>query len=70
MEWVGFFLIVAFSAPASSGKLFSLGVEVMYDLYNPTILKIETLKLERRLDDDLSYLIDALPEYRYYPLFC
>ncbi|KAK0426445.1 hypothetical protein QR680_009713 [Steinernema hermaphroditum] len=40
-----------------------LGVEVMYELYNPTILKIETIKLERRLDDDLSYLIDALPEY-------
>uniref|UniRef100_A0A7E4W4K7 Large ribosomal subunit protein bL19m n=1 Tax=Panagrellus redivivus TaxID=6233 RepID=A0A7E4W4K7_PANRE len=40
-----------------------LGVEVMYELYNPTILKIETLKLEKRLDTDLSYLIDALPEY-------
>lgn len=40
-----------------------LGVEVMYELYNPTILKIETLKLERRLDNDLSYLIDALPEF-------
>ncbi|MFH4974986.1 hypothetical protein AB6A40_001695 [Gnathostoma spinigerum] len=40
-----------------------LGVEVMYELYNPTILKIETIKLEKRLDDDLSYLIDALPEY-------
>lgn len=35
----------------------------MYELYNPTILKIETIKLERRLDNDLSYLIDALPEY-------
>lgn len=35
----------------------------MYELYNPTILKIETIKLERRLDDDLTYLIDALPEY-------
>uniref|UniRef100_A0AC34Q6M6 Large ribosomal subunit protein bL19m n=1 Tax=Panagrolaimus sp. JU765 TaxID=591449 RepID=A0AC34Q6M6_9BILA len=40
-----------------------LGVEIMYELYNPTILKIETLKLEKRLDNDLSYLIDALPEY-------
>lgn len=39
------------------------GVEIKYDLYNPSILKIETLKLERRLDDDLSYLRDALPEY-------
>lgn len=35
----------------------------MYELYNPTILKIEIIKLEKRLDDDLSYLIDALPEY-------
>lgn len=35
----------------------------MYDLYNPTIRKIETLKLEKRLDTDLSYLVDALPEY-------
>ncbi|KAI6233045.1 putative 39S ribosomal protein L19, mitochondrial [Aphelenchoides fujianensis] len=40
-----------------------LGVEVMYELYNPTILKIETIKLEKRLDHDLSYLQDALPEY-------
>ncbi|KAK6043301.1 putative ribosomal protein L19 [Cooperia oncophora] len=40
-----------------------IGVEVMYDLYNPTIRKIETLKLEKRLDNDLSYLVDALPEY-------
>lgn len=35
----------------------------MYELYNPTIKKIETLKLEKRLDKDLSYLVDALPEY-------
>lgn len=35
----------------------------MYEMYNPTILKIETLKLEKRLDEDLNYLIDALPEY-------
>ncbi|CEF65176.1 39S ribosomal protein L19, mitochondrial [Strongyloides ratti] len=40
-----------------------LGVEILYELYNPTILKIETLKLEKRLDNDLSYLIDSLPEY-------
>lgn len=38
-------------------------MEVVYDLYNPTIKKIETLKLEKRLDNDLSYLVDALPEY-------
>lgn len=35
----------------------------MYELYNPTILKIETIKLEKRLDHDLSYLQDALPEF-------
>lgn len=35
----------------------------MYEMYNPTILKIETLKLEKRLDDNLTYLADALPEY-------
>lgn len=40
-----------------------LGVEVMYEMYNPTIQKIEVLILEKRLDEDLSYLIDALPEY-------
>ncbi|KAL7074336.1 hypothetical protein ACQ4LE_006273 [Meloidogyne hapla] len=40
-----------------------LGVEVMFEIYNPTILKIETLLLEKRLDEDLSYLMDALPEY-------
>ncbi|KJH52766.1 ribosomal protein L19 [Dictyocaulus viviparus] len=40
-----------------------IGVEVLYDLYNPTIKSIETLKLEKRLDNDLSYLVDALPEY-------
>lgn len=35
----------------------------MFEIYNPTILKIETLLLEKRLDEDLSFLIDALPEY-------
>uniref|UniRef100_T1IY20 Large ribosomal subunit protein bL19m n=1 Tax=Strigamia maritima TaxID=126957 RepID=T1IY20_STRMM len=39
------------------------GVELKYDLYNPTIQTIEVLKLEKRLDDDLTYLRDALPEY-------
>ncbi|XP_070492066.1 large ribosomal subunit protein bL19m [Chironomus tepperi] len=39
------------------------GIEVMYDLYDPAILKIEVLKLEKRLDDKLIYLKDALPEY-------
>lgn len=40
-----------------------IGVEVMYEMYTPTITKIEVIKLEKRLDDDLSYLIDAYPEY-------
>lgn len=39
------------------------GVEICYDLYSPRIQKIEVLKLEKRLDDNLMYLRDALPEY-------
>ncbi|XP_023025039.2 mitochondrial ribosomal protein L19 isoform X2 [Leptinotarsa decemlineata] len=39
------------------------GVEVMYYMYDPTIHKIEVLRLEKRLDDELLYLRDALPEY-------
>ncbi|XP_049952266.1 39S ribosomal protein L19, mitochondrial [Schistocerca serialis cubense] len=39
------------------------GVEIMYDMYNPTIHKIEVLRLEKRLDEELFYLRDALPEY-------
>ncbi|KAI6179567.1 hypothetical protein M3Y98_00624100 [Aphelenchoides besseyi] len=38
-------------------------VIVICELYNPTILKIETIKLEKRLDTDLSYLQDAYPEF-------
>ena len=30
------------------------------------IRDITVLKLQKRLDDDLTYLRDALPEYRYY----
>nr|CAH7720170.1 unnamed protein product [Callosobruchus chinensis] len=40
-----------------------LGVEILYDLYEPSIQKIEVLRLEKRLDDELLYLRDALPEY-------
>jgi large subunit ribosomal protein L19 len=36
-------------------------------LYNPTIQKIEVLKLEKRLDDNLSYLQDCPPEYSTIP---
>lgn len=39
------------------------GVEVMYGLYDPTIQKIEVLRLEKRLDDTLYYLRDAPLEY-------
>lgn len=43
------------------------GVELFYDMYNPSILHIEVLKLEKRLDDSLFYLRDALPEYSTFP---
>ncbi|KAJ1149295.1 hypothetical protein NDU88_002106 [Pleurodeles waltl] len=39
------------------------GIEICYELYNPRIQSIEVLKLEKRLDDHLMYLRDALPEY-------
>ncbi|KAH8248221.1 hypothetical protein KR038_007330 [Drosophila bunnanda] len=39
------------------------GMEVVYELYDPTIQKVEVLRLEKRLDDSLFYLRDALPEY-------
>lgn len=41
----------------------SQGVEICYELYNPRLQNIEVLKLEKRLDDNLMYLRDALPEY-------
>ncbi|XP_028253321.1 large ribosomal subunit protein bL19m [Parambassis ranga] len=41
----------------------SQGVEICYELYSPRVQKIEVLKLEKRLDDNLMYLRDALPEY-------
>lgn len=44
------------------------GIEVEYELYSPLLLRIEVLKLERRLDDDLSYLMDSPPEYSTVPL--
>lgn len=39
------------------------GVEICYELYSPRLRQIEVLKLEKRLDDNLMYLRDALPEY-------
>uniref|UniRef100_A0A8D2IRF8 Large ribosomal subunit protein bL19m n=2 Tax=Varanus komodoensis TaxID=61221 RepID=A0A8D2IRF8_VARKO len=39
------------------------GIEICYELYNPLIQEIKVLKLEKRLDDNLMYLRDALPQY-------
>lgn len=36
-------------------------------MYNPTIQKIEVLKLEKRLDENLQYLQDCPPEYSTIP---
>lgn len=44
------------------------GVEVQYEMYDPTIQKIEVIRLERRLDDKLLYLRDALPQYSTFDL--
>ncbi|KAF2357827.1 Ribosomal protein L19 [Trinorchestia longiramus] len=44
------------------------GLEIRYDMYCPLITAIETLRLEKRLDDTLVYLRDALPEYSTVPL--
>ncbi|XP_028809170.1 large ribosomal subunit protein bL19m [Denticeps clupeoides] len=44
------------------------GVEICYELYSPRIQQIEVLKLERRLDSNLMYLRDALPEYSTFDL--
>ncbi|XP_018318470.1 39S ribosomal protein L19, mitochondrial-like isoform X4 [Agrilus planipennis] len=41
----------------------SQGIEILFDIYDPTIQRIDVLKLEKRLDDELLYLRDALPEY-------
>ncbi|EAW99590.1 mitochondrial ribosomal protein L19 [Homo sapiens] len=39
------------------------GVEICFELYNPRVQEIQVVKLEKRLDDSLLYLRDALPEY-------
>jgi len=43
------------------------GIEIRYDLYNPTMHKIEVLKLEKRLDEELFYLRDAPAEHSTVP---
>lgn len=40
-----------------------LGVEVMYEMYNPTVHSIQVLRLEKRLDDQLYYLRNAPLEH-------
>ncbi|XP_055329244.1 39S ribosomal protein L19, mitochondrial-like [Paramacrobiotus metropolitanus] len=42
-------------------------VEIKYHMYNPTVRKIEVLRLERRLDDQLFYLRDAPAEFSTFP---
>jgi large subunit ribosomal protein L19 len=43
------------------------GAEIRYDLYSPLLLKIDILKLEKRLDEELFYLRDAPPEHSTFP---
>jgi hypothetical protein len=43
-------------------------MEMFYEMYSPVIQKIEVLRVEKRLDDELLYLRDALPEYSTFPL--
>lgn len=49
-------------------KLVLTGFEMKFSLYDPTIQKIDVIRLEKRLDDDILYMRDALPEYYTYPL--
>ncbi|XP_076047637.1 mitochondrial ribosomal protein L19 isoform X2 [Oratosquilla oratoria] len=44
------------------------GVEILYEMYSPLIQGIEVIRLEKRLDGELLYLRDALPEYSTFPL--
>lgn len=44
------------------------GLEIQFELYDPTIQKVEVLRLEKRLDDRLYYLRDALPKYSTFDL--
>jgi len=43
------------------------GIEFMYNIYSPNVLKIEVLRLEKRLDEELYYLRDAPLEYSTFP---
>jgi len=44
-----------------------IAVEVPYDMYNPLIQSIQVLRLEKRPDEHVLYLRDALPEYSTFP---
>ncbi|CRK99063.1 CLUMA_CG012078, isoform A [Clunio marinus] len=44
------------------------GIEIKFEMYDPTLQKIEVIKLEKRLDEKLYYLRDALPEYSTFDL--
>lgn len=44
------------------------GVEIKYEMYSPLLQSIEVLRLEKRLDEELLYLRDALPIYSTFSL--
>ncbi len=43
------------------------GVEITYHLYSPTLVHFEVLRLEKRLDNELSYLRDCPQEFSTFP---
>ncbi|XP_015171748.1 PREDICTED: 39S ribosomal protein L19, mitochondrial isoform X2 [Polistes dominula] len=43
------------------------GIEVSFDIYDPSLQKIDCLRLEKRLDNELFYLRDAPLEYSTFP---
>lgn len=49
-------------------RIFGNNFQIRYELYDPTIQNVQVLRLEKRLDDKLFYLRDALPEYCTFPL--
>lgn len=44
------------------------GIEITYQMYDPTLQKVELIRLEKRLDSELLYLRDAYPEYSTFDL--
>ena len=56
-------IVSSLAARAVADRLLTPGVEICYPLYNPTLQKIEVLRLEKRLDEDLRYLRDCPLEY-------